>query len=148
MKRIFQSYGILSLSLVTLFTSGVFIGRMTTPQPPPAVKTAADLAAEPDAWMAAASRGLVRDLKLDATQQEHLRDRLEPVATAIFADRERALFQMHLRLLELHDQLAKEPSMHDSQLRHLASSRVKLKELIIARFPNMVRQNPTLAIQP
>ncbi len=148
MKRIFQSYGILTLSLITLFASGVFIGRMTSPQQPQAVKTAADLAAEPDAWMAAASRGLVRDLKLDATQQDHLRSQLEPVAHAIFSDRERALFQMHLRLLEFHDQLAKEPLMDDSQLRHLASSRAKLKELIIARFPNMVRQNPTLAIQP
>ena len=68
------------------------------------------------------------------------------MASAIFADQERALFQMHLRLLELHDTLAKEGAMSTQQLKRLGLSRAKLKELIIRKFPRMVRENPTMFV--
>jgi hypothetical protein len=50
---------------------------------------------------------------------------------------------MHLRLLELHDTLAKAGNLDPDQLQRLGRSRLKLKELIIAKFPRMVRENPT-----
>lgn len=146
MKRLLQSYGILGLSLLALFASGLIIGRMTAPSPRQAAAPAASIPVDADAWVAAASRGLVKDLQLDETQQQLVRRQLDPVAGAIFADQERALFQMHLRLLELHDSLAKTGSLNDPQLTRLGQSRAKLKELIIRKFPRMVRQNPTLVI--
>ena len=146
MKRLLQSYGILGLSLLALFGSGLFIGRITAPSSRQVSPPAASVPADADAWVAAASRGLVKDLQLDETQQQLVLQQLDPVAGAIFADQERALFQMHLRLLELHDSLAKTGSLSDTQLTRLGQSRAKLKELIIRKFPRMVRENPTLVI--
>ncbi len=147
MKRFFQTYGTLCFSLSVLFASGIFIGRMTSPKVGKSATTQAEAIVTVDAWIAAASRSLVNDLKLDANQQTKLQEHLTPAAEAIFSDRERALFQMHLRLLGLHDHFVKDVSMSDSQLKRLASSRAKLKELIITKFPNSVRQNPSLALQ-
>lgn len=147
MKRFLQSYGTLCFSLIVLFASGIFIGRMTAPKVTKTAKAQAEAIVAADAWVAAASRSLVSDLKLDENQQSKLQESLSPVAEAIFSDRERALFQMHLRLLELHDHLVKDVSMTESQLKRLAASRAKLKDLIIAKFPNSVRQNPSLAVQ-
>lgn len=146
MKRLLQSYGILVLSLLALFASGVFVGRMTSPAPRQAARPNVEVPADADAWITAASRGLVKDLKLDEAQQLMVRQQLDPVAEAIFSDQERALFQMHLRLLEFHDSLAKQGSLNDSQLKRLGVSRAKLKELIIRKFPRMVRANPTLVV--
>jgi hypothetical protein len=145
-KQILQRYGILVLSLLGLFASGLWIGRMTSPRPEQAAQTAVDTPSGPDAWVAAASRGLANDLQLDDAQQQQVRQKLNPVAAAIFSDQERALFQMHLRLLELHDTLAKEGSLNAQQIKRLATSRAKLKNLIIRKFPRLVRENPSLAL--
>ena len=146
MKRFVQRYGILGLSLLALFASGVGIGRHTAPKPQPVAPPAVETSSSSEAWVAAASRSLVRDLQLDAAQELKVQQLLEPVAVAIYTDQERALFQMHLRLLELHDTLAKQGSLDQRQLRHLAASRAKLKDLIIRKFPRSVRSNPSLAI--
>lgn len=147
MKRFIQRYGILGLSLFALFASGVGIGRHASPRPHPVAQPAAvETSANPEAWVAAASRGLVQDLRLDISQELKVRQQLEPVAVAIYADQERALFQMHLRLLEFHDSLAKQGSLDERQLGRLAASRAKLKDLIIRKFPRSVRANPSLVI--
>lgn len=146
MKRFLQHYGVLGLSLLALFASGVGIGRYAVPKPQPVTPPVVETSASSEAWVAAASRGLVRDLQLDASQELKVRQHLEPVAVAIYTDQERALFQMHLRLLELHDTLAKQVSLDARQLGHLAASRAKLKDLIIRKFPSSVRANPSLAI--
>jgi hypothetical protein len=145
-KRLLQSYGILVLSLLALFASGVFVGRMTAPEHRQAERPAATSPADAEAWVAAASRGLVRDLKLDEAQQLIVRQQLDPVAESIFSDQERALFTMHLRLLGLHDSLAKAGSLSEPQIKRLGVSRAKLKELIIRKFPRMVRENPALVV--
>ncbi len=144
MKHLFKTYGILALSLLALFGSGIVTGRLTAPRAAAsAVPTADDRTA--GAWLDAASRGLVRELKLDATQERQVRDQLLPVSTALHADQERALFQMHLRLLMFHDTLAASGTLHPEQAARLAVSRAKLKSLIVGRFPDMVRGNPVLA---
>ena len=146
MKRFLQSYGIIVLSLVALFASGVFVGRMTAPVAHAGSPSTTESPSSPEAWVETASRGLIRDLKLDEAQQVLVRQQLGTAAGAIFSDQERALFQMHLRLLELHDVMAKSASLSESQLQRLAQSRSKLKELIIRKFPNRVRDNPSLVI--
>jgi hypothetical protein len=147
MRRILRVYGVLVVSLVALFVSGVSIGRLTSPKPSLPASSGADAATEPQSWVAIASRGLVRDLGLDETQEREMVQHLEPVAAALYRDQERALFQMHLRLLGLHDTLAKDAGLDESQLRRLAVSRAKLKGLIIDKFPRMVRANPTLEVE-
>jgi len=145
-KRFIQHYGLLGLSLAALFASGVGIGRYAAPRPQPAPPPAVETSGSSEAWGTAASRGLVQDLQLDASQELKVRQQLEPVAVAIYADQERALFQMHLRLLELHDTLAKQGTLDARQLGRLAASRAQLKDLIIRKFPRSVRANPSLAI--
>ena len=146
MKRFIQHYGVLVLSLLALFASGLGIGRLTSPRPQAMAQPSVDRPGGPDAWVVAASRGLVKDLHLDEAQELKVRQQLDPVAVAIFSDQERALFQMHLRLLEFHDTLAKDGGLDDAQLKRLAQSRAKLRDLIITKFPCRVRANPTLAI--
>jgi hypothetical protein len=147
MKTILRNYGVLAISLIALFASGVSIGRLSLSRVPAAVAPTSDIGMDPESWVATASRGLVRDLELDNGQERKVREQLEPVAAALFSDQERTLFQMHLRLLMLHDTLAKEGSLDQAQLGRLAISRSKLKSLIVQKFPRMVRANPTLAIE-
>lgn len=147
MKRFLHHYGVLGLSLITLFASGISIGRFSARRPPSPVAPALDVAGGPASWVTLASRGLVRDLALDDAQQRQVRQQLEPVAQALYGDQERTLFQMHLRLLMLHDTLAKEGGLTEPQQARLAHSRAKLKDLIIQKFPSMVRGNPSLAIE-
>jgi hypothetical protein len=146
MNQWLKSYGILVLSLLALFASGVFIGRMTSPRTKQAASPAISVPTNTDAWVEAASSGLVKNLQLDEAQQRKVQQHLEPVAFAIFADQERALFQMHLRLLELHDTLSSSGNLNEIQTTRLAVSRAKLKALIIDKFPNLVRGNPSLEI--
>lgn len=147
MKKLITSRAVLGLSLVALFASGIGIGRMTAPGSRQAARPAMRFPANPETWVDAASRALVKDLKLDPAQQQKVQQQLDPVATAIFSDQERALFQMHLRLLELHDTLAATGNLNPVQGTRLAASRAQLRELIIRKFPRLVRGNPSLAIR-
>jgi len=97
--------------------------------------------------VAAASQGLVRELGLSPDQQRQVRDQLVPVSAALYADQERALFQMHLRLLLFHDSLAASGVLDPKQAKRLAASRAKLRSLIVGRFPDMVRGDPVLAAE-
>lgn len=144
--KLLQSYGILFLSLIALFASGVFVGRLTSPTYRLATQPTVNVPPDAGEWVLTASRGLGKDLKLDENQLQAVRKQLEPVATMIFADQERGLFQMHLRLLELHDTLGRDGALNERQLKRLGASRAKLKNLIIQKFPNRVRENPTFAI--
>lgn len=149
MNRFLQSYGILLLSLVTLFASGIVIGRITAPsarRTPPPLPVATTPPNAPDSWVASASARLAADLQLDAPTRQSVQNHLAPVAEEIFSDQQRALFQMHLRLLAIHDSLAAEIPLDARQLNRLSSSRAQLKALIIRKFPLMVRENPTLAV--
>jgi hypothetical protein len=146
-KHILKTYGILALSLLALFGSGMVTGRLTAQRQRPPGDPAAAGAKTPEAWVAAASQGLVRELDLSADQERQVRDRLVPVSTALHADQQRALFQMHLRLLLFHDSLATSGLLEQDQAHRLAASRAKLRDLIIARFPDMVRGNPVLAAE-
>lgn len=149
MKRFLQSYGILLLSLATLFASGVVIGRATAPaasHPQPATATPLSPPTSPESWAISATNRLAADLLLDASSRQAVQNHLTPVATEIFSDQQRALFQMHLRLLAIHDSLAVEIPLDDRQLKRLATSRSQLKSLIIRKFPLMVRENPALAV--
>jgi len=134
-KHAFKTYGILALSLLALFGSGIVTGRLTARRPPPPAET----------WLDTASRGLVRELKLSADQERQVREQLLPVSAELHADQERALFQMHLRLLLFHDSLAASGTLSGEQAKRLGLSRAKLKSLIIGRFPDKVRGNPVLA---
>jgi hypothetical protein len=80
MKRIFYNYGVLGFSLLALFASGISIGRFTSPRATNPTSSVTDPPGGPESWVTVASQGLVRDLKLDETQERQIRQQLEPVA--------------------------------------------------------------------
>ena len=144
MKQIFKAYGILAVSLVALFASGVFTGRLTAPKSVKIAPATTDTRASGD-WLDTASCALVRELGLNDEQARQVREQLVPVSAALHEDQERAMFQMHLRLLMFHDTLSSSGTLSPAQTARLAASRAKLKSLIVGRFPDMVRGNPVLA---
>lgn len=144
MKQIFKTYGILALSLGALFASGIVTGRLTAPKTGKIAPAASEMRTPGD-WLDTASRGLVRELGLNDQQARQVREQLVPVSAALHDDQERAMFQMHLRLLMFHDTLSASGTLSPAQTARLAASRAKLKSLIIGRFPDMVRGNPVLA---
>lgn len=137
-----KSQTLLVASLAALFASGLVIGRLTAPAPPAATAPPTPTSS----WAETAAATLVSDLQLDASQAKQLGTLLTPVGTALTTDQTSALFTMHLRLLRVHDSIAAEVRLTAAQAARLAASRAKLKTLIISRFPQMVSQNPTLAL--
>ncbi|MCF7675170.1 MAG: hypothetical protein K9M97_07485 [Akkermansiaceae bacterium] len=107
--------------------------------------TATAAAKTPEGWLDTATQGLVRELRLNPEQERQVREQLLPVRTALHADQERALFQMHLRRLLFHDSLAASGALNGAQTKRLGQSRAKLKNLIIGRFPDRPCGNPVLA---
>ena len=146
--RTVQRYAVMFLSLGTLFATGLAIGyrigqesasgvAMGTVKPGPgnAVPTA-------DEWAVHACEALRRDLSLTPTQAELVRQHLASVSRGIFLDRDRALFQIHLRLLEVHDMLSRDLTLDEPQRLRLKSSREKLRALITERFAEILKDNP------
>ncbi|MFY7818642.1 MAG: hypothetical protein ACOVRB_09790 [Akkermansiaceae bacterium] len=133
MKYLFKTYGIIAISLLALFGSGVVVGRLTAPSKAPANQTqqiphnAAD-------WAEKACQALVRQLALTPDQEAKLRTELAPVSEAMHASQERALLQMHLRLLHFHDTLEAKGILDPNQAQLLSRSRVQLLKLIRKRF--------------
>lgn len=137
MKYLFKTYGIIAISLLALFGSGIIVGRLTAPSKTPANQgqqiplNAAD-------WAEKASQALVRQLALTPDQEAKLRTELAPVSEAMHASQERALLQMHLRLLHFHDTLAAKGILDPNQAQLLARSRVQLLKLIRKRFSSIL----------
>jgi hypothetical protein len=144
MIHILKTYGVLVISLMVLFGSGIVIGRLTAPPRSASHDPGTTVTQSPEEWADRACRGLVRHLNLSADQEKLVRAQLGPVAAALEADRERALFQMHLRLLRLHDTLGASVTLSAHQQQLLAASRVKLLRFITQRFPESAGEHPDL----
>jgi hypothetical protein len=82
---------------------------------------------------------LVADLELTPEQQGRVKPFLNTAADRVFMERDRALLQMHLRLLEVHKTLAKDAALREPQKKRLAASRAKLKDSILSRFGSLLK---------
>jgi hypothetical protein len=98
----------------------------------------------PEQWAQNAFKGLAADLQLTEPQRAMLKPYLNTMSEQVFRERDRALLQIHLRLLEAHDFLAasKDPPLTAEQLKRLDRSRAKLKAFILNRFADILRTNP------
>lgn len=141
------SYGLLVISLSGIFaaggTVGYFMGKDSRPAADPVtglIGTAPGVSAE--TWADQAFESLAGDLKLTAEQRQKVRPYLASAAGSIFVERDRALLQMHLRLLEVHDSLTREMSLDTAQKRRLTASRAKLKAFILSRFALLLKAHP------
>ena len=143
-----QRYAVMFLSLGTLFATGLAIGYRigqesasgiavgtVKPAPGNATPTAEE-------WAGQACEALRRELSLTPPQADLVRQHLVSASRGIFLDRDRALFQIHLRLLEVHDMLSRDLTLDEPQRHRLKSSREKLRALITERFAEILKDNP------
>jgi hypothetical protein len=134
MSGLLQKYGKIALALLAIFASGQVIGWMLALN---SCEARHDIPADAPAWTEEMLSRLKDDLDLQPDQVESIRQRLEAVAGRIEQQRDLALFQIHLELLKLHDDL--EPNLTPAQQKRLARSRGKLRESIQAKFPQLLR---------
>jgi hypothetical protein len=141
-SRLQRSAG-LAACLGTLFASGLAIGyRFGQHTSRSSTAPLADPTISPADWTSRACEALQNDLDLSPAQGERVRSHIATASQGIFVDRERALLQIHLRILEVHDLLASDASLDDHQKVRLKASRAKLRRLITSRFADLLREAP------
>lgn len=139
------SAALLTLSLAGIFgaggAAGYFFGKGKGNPPSASISEVIGTApgASAGEWADDAFQRLAHELELSPEQQHRVRPYLTEAAGRVFVERDRALLQMHLRLLEVHDALAGETALHDGQKKRLAQSRAKLKGSILARFAALLQ---------
>jgi len=139
----FQRSATLAACLATLFASGLAIGyRLGEQRAATAPVSSMEETVSPDDWTSRACDALQRDLALSPEQSDRIRSHLTEASRGIFLDRERALLQIHLRILEVHDILARDTSLNDQQKLRLKASRAKLRSLITSKFADLLRDSP------
>ena len=142
-----SSYALLAVSLGGIFAAGGSLGYVLGKRASPApdrveAMIGAANGTSPQQWADQAYQNLAGDLKLTDDQRLKIRPFLLTAAGQVFLERDRALLQMHLRLLEVHDTLAREASLDEEQKKRLLQSRVKLKASILARFADILGTIP------
>ena len=134
MNRTLQR-GKVALALLVIFASGLALGwfaREVSKTPiessPPANSTA-DAAKH---WTDRAMVTLSQELHLTAEQEQKIRPLLHEASRKMDLDRERALFQLHLQVLRVHDELR--PHLRPDQVPALDRMSLRLREDIKRRF--------------
>jgi len=93
------------------------------------------------AWTERAIAGLTQSLDLTETQLSLVRPIVERRGGKVHLGRERALFQIYLELLDLHDEIS--PLLDEAQQKKLAKSRKKMQLTIRQRFQSFIDDEPT-----
>ena len=111
--------------------SGYVFGSLGTPKQadPLAPKSAGD-------WSADALGALSAHLDLTPEQIETLTPILAGTSEKVTRERERALFQIHLNILKVHDDVR--PHLTPQQQKELDSSREKMLDSIRERFSSLI----------
>lgn len=143
------SPALLAIPLAAIFlaggTAGYFVGkRSAVPASAPDTTISTAPETSPEQWARSAFHSLAEDLQLSEAQRTRLKPYLSSMSEQVFQDRDRALLQIYLRLLEAHDFLAgsQDPPLDEDQRKKLARSRAKLKAFILGRFADILRTNP------
>lgn len=144
--NLLPTYGLLALSLGGIFAAGGAVGYYFgkgAPQPTPALvaTNGNSPGASPEQWAGLAFDRLAAELKLSDSQRLKVRPYLASTAERVFHERDRALLQMHLRLLEVHDLILQEVLLDDVQKQRLSVSRAKLKAFILSGFAAILRSD-------
>jgi hypothetical protein len=133
MRPFLRKYGTIGFSILLIFLSGQGIGWMLATHncqgtPPPTV--------DADKWTEEMLSRLVEDLDLGPDQAVGVRRQLSNTASQMQHERDRAMFQIHLQILRLHDDL--ESSVTPGQKPRLQQSRQEVIESIRRKFPQFL----------
>ena len=139
MNRTLQR-GKVALALLVILASGIAVGwfghdvRKPPVEPAPPVNHTADAATH---WTDRAMVTLSRELQLTAEQQQQVRPVLQEASRKMDLDRERALFQLHLQVLRVHDALR--PHLQPEQVPALERMSLRLRQDIKTRFAPLLK---------
>lgn len=145
MSKLVKKYGRVIACLAVIFVCGQGIGFAIATKflrPPDQGATAGlesglDAEARED-WIRRASAGLAASLDLEPSQIPAVEDVLRRKAGQIWQERDRALFQIRLYLLEAHDEIV--PALEGGQREKLSESRQRLEKEIRENFPSILNE--------
>lgn len=145
MTGLIKKYGKIALALAAIFLSGQLIGWMLalhSCDARPAVES------DPDRWSDQMMTRLAGELGLSDAQAPAVRAQLEAVADRLEQKRDSAMFQIHLEMIKLHDDL--ESGLSPDQKKKLAQSRRRLVESTQKKFPQLLHDTvvPPSVLQP
>jgi hypothetical protein len=127
--------GKVALALLVIFASGIglgWFGREARKPPNVAQPPAGGAPVAAGQWTDRAMTTLSKELQLTAGQQQEIRPLLQQAAGKMDLDRERALFQLHLQVLKVHDDMR--PLLQPDQVPALERMRLRLRQDIKRRF--------------
>jgi hypothetical protein len=134
MNRTLQR-GKVALALLVIFASGIAVGwfgrdaRKAPLEPAALANNTADAARH---WTDRAIITLSQELQLTAGQEQEIRPLLHEASRKMDLDRERALFQLHLQVLRVHDEMRH--LLRPDQVPALERMRARLQQDIKLRF--------------
>jgi hypothetical protein len=137
MPPLVQKYGKIALALLAIFASGQAIGWMLATHPCQGGGTPAASASEQ--WTQEMLARLKSDLDLTDAQVQPIEARLRETAQQIQHERDRAMLQIDLELVKLHDDLSS--AVTPEQKIRLDQSRKNLVELIRRKYPQFLRDS-------
>ncbi len=149
MKTSLPTYWKIYGALLAIFVSGSTLGYVTghrmvpqgLPLAPPLVED--DATAE---WAEKALNGLEGTLGLTEEQVTTLRPVLERTGKNVFRQRDRALFQISLEVLAVHDELL--PYLDPEQQKKLVKSKENMHLTIESRFKSLIDLPVSLPEEP
>ncbi|KAB2638630.1 MAG: hypothetical protein DVB26_07810 [Verrucomicrobia bacterium] len=132
--------GKVALALLVILASGIALGwyghdvRKAPVEISSGPNNAADAATH---WTDRAMVTLSQELQLTAGQQQKIRPVLQEASRKMDLDRERALFQLHLQVLRVHDELR--PHLRPDQVPALERMSLRLRQDIKTRFAPLLK---------
>jgi len=138
MNRTFQR-GKVALALLVIFASGIGLGWFgrEVRKPPVEPSVPANTADAATHWTDRAMKTLSQELNLTAEQERNIRPLLQEASRKMDIDRERALFQLHMQVLRVHDDLRAQ--LRPDQVPALERMRLRLQDDIKRRFAPLLK---------
>ena len=139
MNRTLQR-GKVALALLVILASGIGLGwfahaaRKLPPETTPPTGNPTETASH---WTDRAMTTLTRELHLTAEQQRQIHPLLQEASGKLDLDRERALFQLHMQVLKVHDEMR--PHLQPDQVPALERMRLRLQDDIKRRFAPLLK---------
>jgi len=132
--------GKVALALLVILSSGIALGwyghdvHRSPAEASPIANNTTDAATH---WTDRAMVTLGHELELTAEQQQKIRPVLQEASRKMDLDRERALFQLHLQVLRVHDELR--PHLRPDQVSALERMSLRLRQDIKLRFAPLLK---------
>lgn len=139
MNRTLQR-GKVALALLVILASGIGLGWFAREARKPPADTSPPPGNTAEAvthWTDRALKTLTEELKLTPEQERQIRPLLQETSRKMDLDRERALFELHLRVLRVHDEMR--PLLQPDQLPALERMRLRLQQDIKQRFAPLLK---------